>query len=83
MQITLNNPELEKFIEEQVRSGSYASPEAMVQAALLDMRGCSETELDDETIDAINEAEAQADRGEGMDLDEFRAHMKRYMSSTE
>ena len=74
-------PELEQFVEEQVKAGNYPSVDAMVEAALLDMR---ETfELDDETIDAINEAEAQADRGEGMTLDECRAHMAKRMASRE
>ena len=31
-------------------------------------------ELDGETAANINEAGAQADRGEGMDLDAFRVH---------
>jgi antitoxin ParD1/3/4 len=80
VQITLK-PELEQFIEDQVSAGNYPSVDAIIEAALLDMR---ETyELDDETIDAINEGEAQADRGEGMTLEECRAHMARRMASPE
>ncbi len=80
VQITLK-PELEQFIAEQVKAGNYPSVDAIVETALLDMR---ETfELDDETIDAINEAEARADRGEGMTLEECRAHMAKRMAPPE
>ncbi len=80
MQITLK-PELEQFVEEQVKAGHYSSVEALVEAALLGMR--ENFELDDETIDAINEAEAQADRGEVMTLEECRAHMRKLAVSDE
>ena len=36
-------------------------------------------DLDDETIAAIKEAESQADRGEGEELDAFRARMNQRM----
>jgi putative addiction module CopG family antidote len=72
-------PELEQFVEEQVKAGHYPSVDAMVEAALLDMRDAYE--LDDETIAAINEAEEQADRGEVMTLEECRAHMENWMAS--
>ncbi len=75
MQIRLTNQELEEFIEDQVKAGNYPSAEVMVEAAINDLR--ESAELDDETVAAINEAEEQGDRGEGMDLDAFRAHMKR------
>jgi putative addiction module CopG family antidote len=80
MQITLK-PELKVFVEEQVKSGNYPSVDAVVEAALLNIR--DGFELDDETIDAINEGEAQADRGEVIDLDEFRAQWKQRLSSHE
>jgi len=66
-------PEFQKFIDEQVKAGLYPTPEAVVEAALADMQ--HPDDLDDETIAAINEAEAQADRGEGIDFDTFRAEM--------
>ena len=79
MQITLKKPELQQFVEDQVKAGNYPSPEAVVEAAIADLR--DNAELDDETVVAINEAEDQADRGEGMDLDSFRAHMEKRMPS--
>ena len=80
MQIVLRRPDLERFIDEQVKAGRYPSAEAVVEAAIADLRDCSGAELDDGTIDAINEAEDQVDRGEGMELDAFRDHMKKYMA---
>ena len=82
MQITLKQPELERFVEEQVKaSGGYPSADAVVEAALMSMR--ESIELDDETIAAINEGSEQAERGEGMDLDEFRVFMKKRMAGRE
>ena len=80
MQIILKSPDLERFIDEQVKAGRYSSPEALVEAAIADFRDNSVAELDDDTIEAINEAEDPLDRGEGMELDAFRDHMKKYMA---
>jgi Arc/MetJ-type ribon-helix-helix transcriptional regulator len=80
MQISLKRPDLERFIDEQVKTGRNPSPEAVVEAAIADFRDNSSAELDDDTIAAINEAEEQADRGEGMELDAFRDHMNKRMT---
>lgn len=80
MQISLKRPDLERFIDEQVKTGRYPSPEAVVEAAIADFRDNSGAELDDDTIAAINEAEEQADRREGMELDAFRDHMNKRMT---
>jgi len=72
MQLSLR-PEIQRFIDEQVKSGRFPTPEALVEAAIVEMREADD--LDDDTIAAINEAEDQADRGEGTDLDVFRAQM--------
>ena len=68
-------PDVEKFIGDQVREGRFPSPEAVVEAAITALRDDSTLELDDETAAAINEAEEELDRGEGMDLAAFRAHI--------
>jgi Arc/MetJ-type ribon-helix-helix transcriptional regulator len=68
-------PEIQRFIDDQVKAGRFPTPEALVEAAVADMRDIDE--LDDATVAAINEAEGQADRGEGVDLDTFRAEMTR------
>ena len=70
-------PEIQRFIEEQVMAGRFPSPEALVEAAVADMQYTDESDLDDATIAAINEAEGQGDRGEGIDLDTFRERMQK------
>ena len=63
-------PTTERFIDEQVKAGRYPTAEAVIEAAIAEFR--NEDELDDQTVAAINQAEDQADRGEGTDLDTFR-----------
>ncbi len=76
MQIQLTRPELAKFIDEQVKSGLYPTPDAAIEAAVERMMDASNDELDDDTIDAINRAEEQLDRGEGIEFQEFAAKMR-------
>jgi putative addiction module CopG family antidote len=71
------HPEIEKFIGDQVKDGRFSSPEAVVEEAIKLWREVPPAELDDETAAAINEAEAQADRGEGMELAQFRSHISK------
>jgi Arc/MetJ-type ribon-helix-helix transcriptional regulator len=72
-------PDIQRFIEEQVKSGQFPTPESVIEAAVASMREHVTADLDDETILAINEAEEQADRGEGEELDAFRSRMNRRM----
>jgi Arc/MetJ-type ribon-helix-helix transcriptional regulator len=69
-------PDIIQFIDEQVKAGRFPSPEAVVEAAIVEWREADEEELDDETIAAINEAEEQGDRGEGIEFDALRAELK-------
>jgi Arc/MetJ-type ribon-helix-helix transcriptional regulator len=75
-------PDIQRFIDEQVKAGRYPTPEALVEAAVTDLKETEDAELDDATIAAINEAEEQADRGEGVDLDTFRAQMNKRFTGT-
>jgi Arc/MetJ-type ribon-helix-helix transcriptional regulator len=70
-------PDIQQFIDEQVALGSFPTAESVIEAAIADMRDDFQADLDDATIAALNEAEEQADRGEGEDLDAFRARMRR------
>jgi len=83
MQIQLKRPELAKFIDEQVRAGNYPSAEAAVEAAVEQMMlgGGEGEELDDETIEAINRAEEQIERGQGIDFKQFAAEMRKKFAS--
>ncbi len=77
MNLTLS-PEIEERIADQVRSGRYPTPEAVVEAAVAGLtEGAFDRSLDAEDVDALNEAEAQIDRGEGMTLDALRAELSK------
>lgn len=73
--------DVQQFIDEQVKAGHFPSPEAVVEAAIIEMRRADE-ELDDQTIAAINEGLEQADRGEGVELDEFRVQTMKRIACT-
>jgi Arc/MetJ-type ribon-helix-helix transcriptional regulator len=77
MQVELKRPELAKFIDEAVKAGHFPSPDAAIEAAVEHMMLVREfDELDDETIAAINRAEEELDRGEGIDFDQFAKEMR-------
>ena len=64
-------PELEHFVEEEVRAGNFASRDEVIEAAVARlMLDPQQRGLDRDTLDAIEEADAQIDRGEGIPLDE-------------
>ncbi len=63
------NPEQEKFIEEQVASGKYNSPEEVVDT-MFQVFGNLQSEYDEwvkETRDKVDVAIAEIERGEGLD----------------
>ncbi|MGA2440524.1 MAG: type II toxin-antitoxin system ParD family antitoxin [Tepidisphaeraceae bacterium] len=68
-------PEVQKFVEEQVKAGRFASPSEVLDEAINRMKTEGELELDDETVAAILRAEQQLDRGEGIEFDQFKAEM--------
>ena len=76
MQVQFKKPELEKFIDEEVKAGHFPTPEAAVEAAVEQMMFDRIHEIDDETADAINRAEEQIDRGEGIEFMQFAAEMR-------
>lgn len=81
MQISLTKPELERFIRDEVTAGHYPSSEAVVEAAIANLRDATDAELDEQTVAAINRAEEQLDRGEGIDFDQFAAEMRRKITA--
>jgi Arc/MetJ-type ribon-helix-helix transcriptional regulator len=81
MQVHLNKPELQQYIDEQVKTGRFKSPDAAVEAAVEQMMLHQEDELDEETLAAIHRAEAQIDRGEGIDFATFAAKMRKKMAA--
>lgn len=77
MNVQLTKPELEKFVDELVHSGHFASPTEVIEAGLarLMMDGPHD-ERDKETLAAIERAEAQFDRGEDRSFKEFAAEFR-------
>jgi Arc/MetJ-type ribon-helix-helix transcriptional regulator len=78
MNISLT-PETEKLLEEQMKKGHFASPDDAVRTALqtLDqVRGEDYENLDEQTRAAIEEAEAQHQRGEGRAWGEVREELR-------
>jgi Arc/MetJ-type ribon-helix-helix transcriptional regulator len=78
MPITLS-PETQRLIEERMKQAGYSSPDELVRLALqtLDhVRGEDYEDLDAETRAAIDEAEAEYERGEGIPVDEAAARLR-------
>lgn len=70
-------PETEKLIEERMKRGDFSSPDEMVRAALETLDQFDAEELDEATIQAIDEAEAEYSRGEGIPADQAFAELRR------
>jgi Arc/MetJ-type ribon-helix-helix transcriptional regulator len=79
MNITLR-PETLKRINEKVRRGDFESEQAVIEQALAFFLEFETEEMDQEeflqTKDAIEEAQGQAQRGEGVSLEEFDQNMR-------
>jgi putative addiction module CopG family antidote len=71
------NPELERFVEEQVKAGRFASPAEVLEAGLARLMLDPPDELDDEDFAAIEESEGQIARGEDLDWKEVSAQLRR------
>ncbi len=72
-------PETQKLLEEQMKKHGYSSPEDTVRVALEKMDqepGESVEDLPSEAQAAIDEALAQAARGEGRPWEEVRAELR-------
>ena len=78
MSITLR-PETQKLIEERMRQGGFSSPDDLVRVALetLEVQGEDIESLDAETRAAIERAEEQSARGEGMPAAEAFERLRR------
>ena len=64
-------PELEAFVASQVESGGYGSADEVLEAAVARLMLDPEPgELDAQTLAALEEAEAQLDRGEGIPVEQ-------------
>jgi putative addiction module CopG family antidote len=76
MKVALS-PELERFVEEQVKAGRFASPAEVVEAGLARLMLDQPDELDAEDLAAIEESEAQIARGEELDWKDVSKELRR------
>jgi putative addiction module CopG family antidote len=58
------SPETQKLLDQKLQSGDYASADEVVHAALEALNWASGVPLDEATLDALDRAEDQIDRGE-------------------
>ena len=73
-------PQQAQFVKGQVESGRFRSADEVVAEALDLLKTETDLELDDETAAAINRAEEQIDRGEGIDFKQFAEQWRQKLS---
>jgi Arc/MetJ-type ribon-helix-helix transcriptional regulator len=59
-------PESQRRVEALLSTGEFASAAEVLEAALAAFEETEDPQLDQETLDAIDEAEAEIERGEGV-----------------
>jgi Arc/MetJ-type ribon-helix-helix transcriptional regulator len=68
MQISLTNPELQRFIDEKVKAGEFSSPGEVIEAGLARMMLDADfDELDQRDIEVIRKSLHEFTRGEARD----------------
>jgi len=70
------SPETLKLVEEKLKTGAYASADELVHDALDALDEREAYELDEATLDAIDRAEDQIERGEVHDWNEIRDQVR-------
>ncbi len=76
MNLTLK-PELTEFIQQEILTGRYASPDEAIEAALNLLKSKSTTDrLASELREKIDSAAAQLDRGEGLNGEDVIARLR-------
>jgi Arc/MetJ-type ribon-helix-helix transcriptional regulator len=70
------NAETQRLIEERMRLGGYSSADDLVRVALNVLDQVEIGELDEDTLDAIDRAEDQIERGEYRPLEDVRAEFR-------
>jgi len=69
MNVTLK-PTLKKLVEDKVKAGEYGSADELLEAAVARLIfDPQRDELDEQTLAALEAAEQQLDRGEGIPLE--------------
>jgi Arc/MetJ-type ribon-helix-helix transcriptional regulator len=68
--------ETQKLLEDRLKSGEYRSADDVLHAALEALNELDTFELDEQTLDAIDRAEDQIDRGKVHDWKEVRDQVR-------
>ena len=77
MQVELNKPEIQDFINQQVREGHFTSPTDLIESAVVRMMDENASEdFDDETLAAIARAEEQIKLGQVRSFEQAAAELK-------
>jgi putative addiction module CopG family antidote len=69
-------PELQAFVDEEVRLGNYPDAESVVRAALMRLRD-DQGELDDELLDSIEQSKRDVEAGRFMEWADAEAELRR------
>ncbi|HXE55993.1 MAG TPA: hypothetical protein VN541_23405 [Tepidisphaeraceae bacterium] len=72
----LLSDETQRLLEERLRTGGYQSADEVVHAALQALGQLELHTLDDQTLDAIDRAEDQIERGEVHDWNGVREQVR-------
>ena len=75
MTITLS-AETRKLVEEKLKSGAYRSADEVVHAAIEALNELEAQGLDEPTLDAIDRAEDQVERGQVHDWKDVREQVR-------
>ena len=75
MTVKFSNPEVERYVAEQVRSGRFPSADALLEEAVGRMMVEQPDELTEADWAAIAEADAEIERGEYEDFDVVAARL--------
>lgn len=76
MTVKFSNPEVARFIDQQVHSGAYPTADALFEDAITRMMEEKSPTLTAEDWDAIAESDAEIERGETIDFDLFVSQLK-------
>ena len=69
-------PELQKFVEQQIKTGHYSSPDEVVADALTRLMDELPGELDEQTLAAIDESEDEIEQGKYHDWKDVSARLR-------
>ncbi|HZK80128.1 MAG TPA: hypothetical protein VFC46_03655 [Humisphaera sp.] len=70
-------PEIERLIGDQLKAGRFSTREELIEAAIIELCHDDANEIHNDISAAIDEGRAQCDRGEGIPLEDVRAHWRK------